>query len=189
MGVGPDERHTLCCLVTNQAWQLAYRPSDTQIKERGDASCCSMLLGLVMMRLKIIKGRWPSSQFHSFPQSRRSRGDATHESLGKLLVFREEPVTRMNLRRGRAELRRSSPAGGASSCSHDTYGLCSGGSDGLHDGVHVEVALTGGGGANAEGLVCHLDVDLEWEKLDWADVSTGGDGWNDGCYFCCFFNY
>lgn len=107
-----------------------------------------------------------SSRFHTFPQSRQSGGYATHQSPCKLLVFREEAVARMNLRRGREELRHSTSAGGASSCSEDTYGLCSGGPDGLHDSVHVQVALTGGSRAHAEGLVCHLDVDLDTKTVD-----------------------
>lgn len=102
MGVGADERHTLCCLVTNQAWQLPYRPYDTGIKERGEVSCCWMLVELVTMRLKKIMGWSLSSQFHSWAFHRVvTRGYTTHQSLCKLFVFREKPVTRMNLRRGR----------------------------------------------------------------------------------------
>lgn len=175
MGVGADERHTLCCLVTNQAWQLPYRPRDTGIKERGEVSRCWMLVGLVMMRLKIITGPSVSSQFHS-PAFHRvvtlERVRYSPVSLQTLCFQREsrnqdEPAQRekrvqtffsctwsFNL------LRR--PRG-----SRDTYGLRSCGSDGIHDGVHVEVALTGGSRANTEGLICHLDVDLGTNKLKW----------------------
>lgn len=100
-------------------------------------------------------------------------GGTTHESLCKLFVFREKPVTRVDLRRGRNDFRHySPPAGEGSTCcdNPDTYGLCSSGPDGTHDGVHVQVALAGGSRADAEGLICHLDVDLgtskrmyEWE--------------------------
>ena len=41
------------------------------------------------------------------------------------------------------------------------YSLGSGGSDSIHDGVHVEVALVGGSRTNAHRLVSHLYVDLE----------------------------
>lgn len=42
-----------------------------------------------------------------------------------------------------------------------THSLRSGPSDGVHDGVHVEVTLAGGGGANAHCLVGHLHMHLE----------------------------
>lgn len=42
-----------------------------------------------------------------------------------------------------------------------THSLSSCVSDGVHDGVHVEVALIGRGWAYTHGLVCHLHVNLK----------------------------
>lgn len=57
----------------------------------------------------------------------------------------------------------------------NAYSLSSGGSDGIHDGVHVQVALTGGGGADTHRFICHLYVNLhtcKHRKLNPNVIST-----------------
>lgn len=50
------------------------------------------------------------------------------------------------------------------SCNINAYSLSFGGFNGIHDGIHVQIALTGGGGANTNSLICHLYMDLDTNK-------------------------
>lgn len=42
-----------------------------------------------------------------------------------------------------------------------TYSLCSSCSDGIHDSIHVQVALIGGGRADTHSLISHLYMNLD----------------------------
>lgn len=53
----------------------------------------------------------------------------------------------------------------------NAYSLCSSCSDGIHDGVHVQVAFTSGGGANTHCFIGHLYMDLDTHKH--RDVEPG----------------